>query len=415
MTTRIGRPWPKGGMPPMVKPVSSRASFAFARRTSGSPVTAARRARSTRLGPETRHRIGSSAPASAGATKTSDLTICPSSASTAPAASSGGVRRLGEHAGRRGSRPCGRRRRRRAGSGPDTGARARRRVYMRLPSSAPARPGRIAIVIAERPAGARATAARHVVVVAAGDVPARAALDAAWPGWDGGVDAVVAADGGLPRADALGLDARRCVVGDLDSADAGARRGGRGARASGSCARPSDKDESDTELARRSRPSASARRGSRSWARSAARASTTRSPTCGSSRHAALAGSPAVLLDERVARVAARRRPAPGRRRRPAPPAGPVGATVSLLPFGGDVEGVTTRALRYPLRGRAARRRARRAACPTSATGAGRRGRDPRAAGSSSSRRASVPAEGYPRRHEHAAGRRPGPGGRASR
>ena len=71
----------------MVKPVSSLASFAFARRTSGSPVTAARRARSTRLGPETRHRIGSSAPASAGATKTSDLTIWPSSASTAPAAS----------------------------------------------------------------------------------------------------------------------------------------------------------------------------------------------------------------------------------------------------------------------------------------------------------------------------------------
>ena len=31
--------------------------------------------------------MGSSAPASAGATKTSDLTICPSSASTAPAAS----------------------------------------------------------------------------------------------------------------------------------------------------------------------------------------------------------------------------------------------------------------------------------------------------------------------------------------
>jgi thiamine pyrophosphokinase len=29
---------------------------------------------------------------------------------------------------------------------------------------------------------------------------------------------------------------------------------------------------------------------------------------------------------------------------------GLIGATVSLLPFGGDVEGVTTRALRYPLR-----------------------------------------------------------------
>ena len=62
MTTRTGRAWPIGGMPPIVNPVSSRASFAFARRTSGSPVTAASRARSTRLGPETRQRIGSSAP-----------------------------------------------------------------------------------------------------------------------------------------------------------------------------------------------------------------------------------------------------------------------------------------------------------------------------------------------------------------
>ena len=51
MTTRIGRVWPIGGMPPMVKPVSSFASRAVARRTSFSPVTAASRARSTRFGP----------------------------------------------------------------------------------------------------------------------------------------------------------------------------------------------------------------------------------------------------------------------------------------------------------------------------------------------------------------------------
>ena len=55
-----------GGIPPMAKPVRSRASVALARRTSGSPVTAARRARSTRLGPETRQMIGSSAPAGGG-------------------------------------------------------------------------------------------------------------------------------------------------------------------------------------------------------------------------------------------------------------------------------------------------------------------------------------------------------------
>ncbi len=87
MTTRSGRMWPIGGMPPIVNPVSSRASVALARRTSGSPVTAASRARSTRLGPDTRHRMGSRSPASAGATNTSDLTIWPSSASTAADAS----------------------------------------------------------------------------------------------------------------------------------------------------------------------------------------------------------------------------------------------------------------------------------------------------------------------------------------
>ena len=70
--------------------------------------------------------------------------------------------------------------------------------------------------------------ARHVVVVAAGDVPVRATLDAAWPGWDDGVDAVIAADGGLANAAALDLDVS-CVVGDLDSADPERRQGGGGA------------------------------------------------------------------------------------------------------------------------------------------------------------------------------------------
>ena len=120
ITTRSGRRWPMGGMPPMVKPVSSRASFALARRTSGSPVTAARRARSTRLGPDTRHRIGSSAPRrparrtratsrSARARRRRPRRRPPRCAST---------RRT---RGRRGSRPCGRPRRRRAGSRPGYG------------------------------------------------------------------------------------------------------------------------------------------------------------------------------------------------------------------------------------------------------------------------------------------------------
>ena len=51
-------------------------------------MTAASRARSTRFGPDTRQRTGSSAPSASGATNTSDFTIWPSSAPTAAAASS---------------------------------------------------------------------------------------------------------------------------------------------------------------------------------------------------------------------------------------------------------------------------------------------------------------------------------------
>ena len=92
------------------------------------------------------------------------------------------------------------------------------------------------------------TGGRHVVVVAAGDVPARAALDGAWPGWADGVDAVVAADGGPRR----GRRAR-------PRPDGGRRRPGLGRRRLASRRPPrracrssgpsSDKDESDTELA----------------------------------------------------------------------------------------------------------------------------------------------------------------------
>ena len=57
MITRIGRVADRR-IPLMVNPVSLFASRAVARRTSAAPVTAARRARSTRFGPDTRQRIG---------------------------------------------------------------------------------------------------------------------------------------------------------------------------------------------------------------------------------------------------------------------------------------------------------------------------------------------------------------------
>ena len=196
---------------------------------------------------------------------------------------------------------------------------------------------------------------RHVVVVAAGAVPARDALDRAWPGWADGVDAVVAADGGLAAADALGL-APTVVVGDLDSADA-ARVEAAAAAGVPVIRTSSDKDESDTELA----------------VLEAVRLGATRITVLGALGGPrldhelanvwllaldALGGVPTALLDERVrvTLLEAARPGADGRAVRRELP-GVVGATVSLLPFGGDVEGVTTQALRYPLRGRAAHRR----------------------------------------------------------
>lgn len=181
---------------------------------------------------------------------------------------------------------------------------------------------------------------RHALVVADGDVPPRAALDAAWPGWDDGVADVIAADGGLAKTRALGLRPD-LLVGDLDSlapADAteAARTGTEILRA------VTDKDESDTELALLE----AVRRGA---------SRITVLGALGGPRldhalaniwllaHPALARVEITLLDgeSRVRLLAG-----PGAYPVPGEP----GATVSLLPLGGDAEGITTRGFRYPLR-----------------------------------------------------------------
>ncbi len=196
------------------------------------------------------------------------------------------------------------------------------------------------------PAAADARPLRHALVVADGDVPARARLDAAWPGWDAGVAEVIAADRGLVRAGALGLPVD-LLVGDLDSlapslAAAAEGEGIRILRAR------TDKDESDAELA----------------ILEAVRRGATRISVLGAFGgprldhalanvwllgHPGLAGIEVVLLDagSRASLVTA---PAPGGMPVHRPLPGPVGATVSLLPMGGDVEGITTTGLRYPLR-----------------------------------------------------------------
>ncbi len=189
---------------------------------------------------------------------------------------------------------------------------------------------------------------RHVVVVAAGDVGPRPALDAAWPGWAAGVDQVIAADGGFARAEVLGL-APDLLIGDLDSIDATLVDGVLGAGLIVRRAK-ADKDESDTELA----------------VLEAVRMGATRVTVLGALGgrrldHAlaniwllalpALGALEVTLLDvdARLSLVTAPDAGGPVIRRLD----GPIGATISLLPLGGDVLGVTTDGMRYPLRNEA--------------------------------------------------------------
>lgn len=185
----------------------------------------------------------------------------------------------------------------------------------------------------------------HAIVVADGDVPERAEIDRSWPGWDAGAGVVIAADGGLLRAERLGLRPT-LLVGDLDSLPARDidRAGAAGIPVHR--ARP-DKDESDGELAVLAAIASGARRitllGAFGGRLDHALAN------LGLLAHPALVGREACFLDA-DARVVLVTAPAPdgGSVVRALP--GPVGSTVSLLPFGGDVAGVTTRGLRYPLR-----------------------------------------------------------------
>ena len=189
------------------------------------------------------------------------------------------------------------------------------------------------------------SAGRHVLVVADGDVPSRAALDAAWPGWDDGIEAVIAADGGLARARAIGLEPT-LLVGDLDSLDpaliAAAEASGPPIRRS-----PEAKDESDAELALLAALDDGATRVTMLGAFGGPRLDHALA-NLWLLAHPALAGIDAALLDART-RATLVRAPGPDGQPVSRPLPGRTGATVSLLPFGGDATGVTTRGLRYPL------------------------------------------------------------------
>ncbi len=185
------------------------------------------------------------------------------------------------------------------------------------------------------------------VVVAGGAVPDRAALDRGWPGWDDGVDLIVAADGGWDRAAALGLRPD-LLVGDADSLgperfDLLEAQGVPVERAFAA------KDESDAELALL----AALRRG--------ARRVTIVGALGGARFDHALAnvgllalpepGTADVQLLDATTRVRLLRSPVPGSGDSPArlDLAGEPGDLVSLLPMGATAEGVTTEGLLYPL------------------------------------------------------------------
>jgi thiamine pyrophosphokinase len=187
----------------------------------------------------------------------------------------------------------------------------------------------------------------RAVVLADGTRPSREGLDASWPGWDAGIELVVAADGGALLAERLGLRVDRWV-GDRDSLGV---EGLAKIRASGVPVKkaPADKDETDTELAILDAIDAGA-------------GDITILGALGGSRidhalanvallaHPALAeaGVTARILDP-AARIVLLTAPdgdgGPARMDL----AGPFPSGISLIPFGGDVAGVTTEGLLYPL------------------------------------------------------------------
>jgi thiamine pyrophosphokinase len=185
------------------------------------------------------------------------------------------------------------------------------------------------------------------LILADGDAPTRAGLDAAWPGWDADVDLVIAADGGARLAGALGIRLD-LWVGDGDSLgeDGLVALAATGVPIERS--RP-DKDETDVELAV---DAAIARGAARLIIVGALGGERVDHALANVSLLASddLIGRRAILLDAR-SRISLLRAPSPdgdaGHLTLRLDP----GAMVSLLPFGGDAEGVTTDGLVYPLSG----------------------------------------------------------------
>lgn len=186
---------------------------------------------------------------------------------------------------------------------------------------------------------------RRAIVLADGDVAERPVLDASWPGWSDGVTIVVAADGGARHAAGLDLRIDRWI-GDGDSIDQGDLDRLRAAGVPIDLV-PTDKNESDTELAIDAAVAAGADEvivlgafGGSRLDHSIANLTLL--------AHPALGSRPAVLLDG-AARVQLVRAPGPDGYPVATALSGRIGDLVSLIPFGGDAEAIRTEGLHYPL------------------------------------------------------------------
>lgn len=183
------------------------------------------------------------------------------------------------------------------------------------------------------------------LILADGDAPTRAELDAAWPGWDARLDLVIAADGGARHADALGA-AIDLWVGDGDSLGEDGIAALEAAGVPIERARP-DKDETDVELAV---DAAIARRATALVIIGALGGERVDHALANVALLARddLIGRPTVLLDGR-SRISLLRAPGPDGAAATADVGGSPGSTVSLLPWGGDADGITTEGLVYAL------------------------------------------------------------------
>lgn len=181
----------------------------------------------------------------------------------------------------------------------------------------------------------------RAIVLADGTAPGRDELDSAWPGWDLAIDLVVAADGGARLAEPLRLRIDRWV-GDGDSLGAAGIEALRAAGVPITLA-DEDKDESDTELAVLEAIAAGAADvtilgglGGRRLDHTLANIALLALP--------GLAGRSARLLDA-TTRITLLTGGASEQRFD-----GRAGDLVSLFPYAGTVEGVSTEGLRFPLR-----------------------------------------------------------------